>query len=505
MKHSLYHWALVALFAGMLAACSFPKDGEYDSLHMKMDGEMLLGYPGSPEQTGDRFSEFKDNPFIKTADVPVSTFSVDADGASYAYMRRNIMQGHFPDKSSVRIEEFLNYFTFDYPDPSDGKNVAINSEVGPCPWNETHHLMRLGIKGQSLSVAKVPLANFVFLVDVSGSMDSDDKLPLLKKSLLTLVDYLNPKDRIAIVTYASGVRKVLESTPVSEAAKIKSAIRELSAYGSTAGGAGMRMAYEEALHNYIDGGNNRVIMGTDGDFNVGESSTDAILELAQNYAQKGIYITICGFGMGNLNDAMMETVSNKGNGTYQYIDSEGEMTKVFVNERARFLAVANDGKAQVTFDPTMVESYRLIGYENRVMENEDFENDRKDAGEIGAGQTITALYEIVPGADWGTRPRKALAKFDFRYKKQLGDESVLLESDVTTSDGSKMSPNLSFASGVAAYGMLLRHSEYAGTASYRLAYDLVENSMKVIGADDYQYRLREELLRLIDRAEKINE
>lgn len=454
---------------------------------------------------GDRFDKFTDNPFIKTADEKVSTFSVDADGASYAYMRRNLMEGRHPVKESVRIEEFLNYFTFDYEEPQDGKAVAINSEVGPCPWNETHHLLRLGIKGKSLPESEVPVANFVFLIDVSGSMDSNDKLPLLQKSLTTMVDYLNPKDRIAIVTYAGGVQKLLASTPASEASKIKAAINSLSAYGSTAGGAGMKMAYEEALENFIKDGNNRVIMGTDGDFNVGVTSTDELLEMVQNYAGKGIYLTVCGFGLGNLNDAMMEKISNKGNGTYHYIDSEGEMTKVFVNERARFVAVANDGKAQVTFDPAMVESYRLIGYENRVLREEDFENDKKDAGEIGAGQTVTALYEIVPGKDWGTR--KPLAKFGFRYKEQLGGESVPLESAVTTDDGSRLTPNLAFAAGIASYGMLLRHSEHAGNSTWDLACECVRKSLSPVDAahelPPYQVKLREELIALIEKAKSI--
>lgn len=503
MKHCICRAAFAALTLLLLTACTkrdwnFPVGEAFQS----GDGGFLVEQPGD-HQAGDQFDEFQDNPFLKTADAAVSTFSVDADGASYAYMRRSIVEGRHPQKSSVRIEEYLNYFTFDYPDPADGKSIAVNSEVGPCPWNDGHHLMRLGIKGQPLSGGKVPVANFVFLIDVSGSMDSDDKLLLLQKGLTTLVDYLDPKDRIAIVTYASGVRKILESTPASESHKIKNAINKLTAYGFTAGGAGMRMAYEEALKNFIEGGNNRVIMGTDGDFNVGETSTDAILELVQSYAQKGIYITVCGFGLGNLNDAMMEKVSNKGNGTYQYIDSEGEMTKVFVNERARFLAVANDGKAQVTFDPSMVESYRLIGYENRVMKKEDFDNDMKDAGEIGAGQTVTALYEIVPGKDWGIRPHKPVAKFDFRYKDELGDESILIEQSVTTSDGSKMTPNLSLAAGIASYGMLLRHSAYAGSSSYRMAYDLVKKSIGTLDHSDHQYRLREELLALIDKAEKI--
>ena len=308
-----------------------------------------------PEQGGDRFDEIIENGFIETAEQNVSTFSIDADGAAYGYMRKMLSNRRLPDPSAVRIEEYLNYFTFDYADPEGDHTVAINSETGPCPWNEGHRLLRLGLKGKSMPLNQTPAANFVFMVDVSGSMDYEDKLELLKASLNTLVDNLRPTDRISIVTYASKVEKILESTPASEAGKIKSAISKLNARGSTNGGEAMKIAYEEALENYIEGGNNRVIMGTDGDFNVGVTSTDALLEMVQNYADKGIYLTVCGFGTGNLNDSMMETISNKGNGTYQYIDSELEMVKVFVHENSKFYSVANDTKVQVTFDPEKVE------------------------------------------------------------------------------------------------------------------------------------------------------
>lgn len=451
-----------------------------------------------PGSGGDKYDQIVENPFVKTADENVSTFSVDADGASYANMRRYLMEGMLPDKNSVRTEEFLNYFTFDYPDPADGKTVAINSETGVCPWNSEHYLLRLGIKGKSVPESEVPQANFVFLIDISGSMDSDDKLPLLKNSLMTLVDYLRPTDRISIVTYAGGVEKILESTPVSEASTIKKAIKKLSAYGSTSGGAGMKMAYEEAKANFKKGGNNRVIMGTDGDFNVGVTDTDELKEMVQDYAKGGIYLTCCGFGRGNLNDSMMETVSNWGNGTYEYIDSEGEMTKVFVNERSKFYSVANDSKCQVTFDKDMVEAYRLIGYENRKLENDDFENDDKDAGEIGAGQTITALYEIIPGKSF--EAGKSVAKFDFRYKESIGSQSIALSDDVMAQSSDQLSENLSFAAGVAAYAMLLRNSEYKGRASFDMATELVKAGQ---GKDPHGYR--KQLLELIAKAKSLND
>ena len=489
MRH-LFNFFAVALVGICVASCSkgdFYMDG---LVYPEADYEASMPEPGD-EEAGDRFDEIKDNDFIKTSGQNVSTFSIDADGAAYGYMRKLLSKGMLPVASSVRIEEYLNYFTFNYADPTGDHTVAINSEVGPCPWNEGYFLVRLGLKGKSMDLSQTPPANFVFMVDVSGSMDSADKLGLLKTCLATLVDNLRPDDRVSIITYASKVEKLIESTPASEANKIKEAIAKLNARGSTAGGAAMKMAYEEALANFIEGGNNRVIMGTDGDFNVGVTSTDALLEMVQDYADKGIYLTVCGFGSGNLNDSMMETISNKGNGTYQYIDSELEMVKVFVHENSKFYSVANDTKVQITFDPEKVDSYRLIGYENRVMANEDFENDDKDAGEIGAGQTITALYEIIPAE--GFESGQQVAVFDVRYKKALGQESILLTDEVmsVSSDGTE----ISFAAGVAAYGMILRNSKYRGSADYDMAASLVEQGLAF---DPHGYRA--ELLELISTA-----
>ena len=492
MRH-LFNILAVALVGICVASCS--KGGFYmDGLvYPEEDYEASMPEPGD-EEAGDRFDEIVENDFIKTSDQNVSTFSIDADGAAYGYMRKMLSKGMLPSAYSVRIEEFLNYFTFNYADPTGDHTVAVNSEVGPCPWNEEHRLVRLGLKGKSMDLSQTPPANFVFMVDVSGSMDSADKLGLLKTCLATLVDNLRPDDRVSIITYASSVEKLIGSTPASEANKIKKAIAKLNARGSTAGGAAMKMAYEEALENFIEGGNNRVIMGTDGDFNVGVTSTDALLEMVQDYADKGIYLTVCGFGSGNLNDSMMETISNKGNGTYQYIDSELEMVKVFVHENSKFYSVANDTKVQITFDPEKVDSYRLIGYENRVMSNEDFENDKKDAGEIGAGQTITALYEIIPAE--GFESGQQVAAFDVRYKKALGQESILLTDEVkgVSSDGSE----LSFAAGVAAYGMVLRDSKHKGTADYDMAASLVEQGLAF---DPHGYRA--ELLELISTAKSL--
>lgn len=442
-----------------------------------------VSYEGMPDENegmeGDRYDEIIENEFINTGDEPTSTFSVDCDGASYANMRRFIREGSLPYRNSVRIEEFLNYFTFDYAEPEAEEVLSMNSELASCPWNSEHKLLRLGIKGQSLKTK--PLSNYVFLIDVSGSMNSKDKLELLKNGMTTLVDQLNPNDRVSIITYSGSVKKLLESTLASDGRTIKKAISKLTASGSTNGGEAMKMAYEEALENFITGGNNRIVMGTDGDFNVGVTRTDELKEMVENYAKKGIYITICGFGRGNLNDGMIETVTNAGNGTYEYIDSEDEITKVFVNDFGKFFAVANDVKAQVTFDPAVVKSYRLIGYENRVLSNSDFENDEKDASEIGSGQTITALYELIMNEN---APISA-GKFSIRYKKTLGTESLLLESKLPSEEAASLSPNMALASGCAAYGLVLRDSKFKGIASIPLAYDLVSSSLSF---DPHGYR-----------------
>ena len=453
-----------------------------------MDGEM-------PPQEGDRFDEIVENDFIKVAEQPVSTFSIDADGASYAYMRRCIGSGYLPSPNSVRTEEFLNYFTFDYANPAAGENVGINAEVGICPWNPEHYLLRLGLKGKPVAEADMPVANFILMIDTSGSMLGADRLDLLKSGLLNMIDYMRPTDRIAIITYSGEVKMLLESTLVKDANKIKKAIKSLDASGYTPGGAAMKMAYDEAVEHYIKGGNNRIIMCTDGDFNVGVTSTDALVEMVESYLDKGSYLSIMGFGTGNFNDSMMESLSNHGNGTYTYIDSEEEMMKVFVHERSHFLSVANDTKCQIRFTDN-IDSYRLIGYENRVMNNEDFENDQKDAGEIGAGQTVTALYELIPAA--GAKAGAATASFDVRYKMALGEESRLLHLDVGDCQ-SNVSKEFHFAAGIAAYAMILRNSKYKGTADFKMAEDLVRiGEQPAEGVDPL--KLRSKLTKLVHLA-----
>lgn len=495
MKKAFAKMSIAAL-ALLAAGCSTGKDGGYmDGMYGYYAANEPMGGLIGPigEGKGDRFSEYADNPFVSTALQNTSTFSVDADGASYAIVRRYVSEGRTVQPASVRIEELLNYFTFDYAQPTDEHSVAVNAELGTCPWNREHLLLRLGLKGKELTPDEEPLANYVFLVDVSGSMNSSDKLELLKSGLTELLHHLRPQDRISLITYSGEVKKLLESTPVSETATIEAAISKLRASGSTYGEKALQMAYEEALTNYDPAKNNRVILGTDGDFNVGVTTTDALEEMVENYARQGIYMTCLGFGHGNLNDAMMERVSNVGNGTYYYIDSEDEMMKVFVHERQRFVSVANDVKCQLTFDSTRVSQYRLIGYENRILDKEDFEDDTKDAAEIGAGQTITALYELVPATDEALAGAgNTFATFDVRYKKTLGDKSLALSLPLETGIQQETSANFSLAAGVAAYGMLLRKSPYKGEATIGMAKALVEASLSF----DPQGR-RAQLLKLL--------
>ena len=495
MKTTRY--LILAIAAAASFSCSKLSDALPGFYYSDAAYEEVSGENAQPKESGDNFDKIVENKFIKVSDQPTSTFSIDADGAAYSYMRRCIKSGRLPDANSVRIEEYLNYFTFNYDDPAGEETVAINAELGTCPWNEEHKLLRLGLKGKSLTDDQIPDANYILLIDTSGSMNGDDRIELLKTGLCTMIDYMKPTDRIAVITYSGEVKKLLESTLVKDADKIKKAIKKLVASGSTAGGSAMKMAYDEAVEHYIKGGNNRIIMCTDGDFNVGVSSTEALVEMVESYLDKGIYLSIMGFGTGNYQDSRMESLSNHGNGTYTYIDCEEEMMKVFVNERSRFYSVANDTKCQITFKPETVDSYRLIGYENRVMNNEDFENDQKDAGEIGAGQTITALYEIIPAE--GFPAEAAVASFDVRYKLQLGQESRPLSLEVCApADGATVSENLNFAAGIAAFGLTLRNSEYKGNAKLSMALDLVQGSL---GED--KYGLRAQFAELIKKAASI--
>lgn len=432
----------------------------------------------------EKYIDYDENPFVTVNDQPVSTFSVDADGASYANMRRFLHLGETPPKAAIRIEEFINYFTFDYAEPADGETVTINSELSTCPWETNHHLIRVGIKGKSIPKNELPSSNFVFLIDVSGSMNTPNKLGILKSGFKHLVDELGENDKVAIVTYAGEAAVLLESTCGNEKTKLKNAIDKLGAGGSTAGAAGLTTAYEIATSNFILNGNNRIIIGTDGDFNVGPSNNIELVKLIKEKRETGVYITVLGVGQGNLNDSMMEQIANKGNGNYEYIDNADQLLKVFVNEKAKFHTVAKDAKIQVTFNPNKVVSYRLIGYENRTLKNEDFENDSTDAGEIGSTQTITALYEVVLS---DTQNDEKYAQFDVRYKKPGESQSRLLQHEIATTPLSinSTSENMRFVASVAAFGLIMKKSVYKGTANKQLVLSLGHSAVTY---DPNEYR-----------------
>lgn len=463
-----YNIILIALFILGLSACHpIEFSGRYD--------DSIAGfYENNMDMpSNENYKDYDENPYIKVADQPVSTFSVDADGGSYSNMRRFMYYGDKPPKGSVRIEEYINYFTFDYAEPAAGENVAVNSELSTCPWDESHYLLRIGMKGKTLTAEEMGNSNYVFLIDISGSMISANKLAILKTGFKTMVDELEEDDRVAIVTYAGEAGVLLNSTSADEKQKIKDAIGSLGAGGSTAGAGGIKKAYEIAEENYIEGGNNRIILGSDGDFNVGISSTEDLVELIEEKRESGIYLTVLGVGEGNLNDHMMEQIANNGNGNYEYIDNAKQVEKVFIHEKAKFYTIAKDSKIQLTFNENMVDSYRLIGYENRSLNEEDFENDTTDAGEIGSSQTITAMYELILS---DALIAEKYAQFDFRYKKPDEQESRLIEHEIliVPADISQASGNMKFAAAIIGFGLLMKESEYAGTLDKDLVLELGE-------------------------------
>jgi len=438
--------------------------------------------PGNREQ----YDEIVENAFIAVAADPLSTFSIDVDRASYSNVRRFItQQGQLPPRDAVRIEELINYFPYDYADPDSDEPIAIHTEVGAAPWKTQHQLVRIGLQARRVNVANLPTSNFVFLLDVSGSMRPANKLPLVKAAMRLLVNELRPKDRVAIVVYAGSAGLVLSSTPGDQKDKILDAIERLEAGGSTAGGAGIRLAYDQAVANFIRGGNNRLILATDGDFNVGASSDAEMVQLIEEKRRTGVFLTVLGVGEGNLQAAKMEKLADRGNGNYAYLDTITEAQKVLVHELGGTLyTVAKDVKIQVEWNPARVRAYRLIGYENRMLRNEDFADDKKDAGEVGSGHSVTALYEVVPvdvNTDVSIRmpdslryqhrnaqpSRAAGAELLFvkvRYKQPDGDESRLLTQPVLA--GTRQAPSLDFQfqAAVAEFGLLLRNSDFRGKA-----------------------------------------
>jgi Ca-activated chloride channel family protein len=459
------------------------------------------------------YSPINENGYKSVKNNPLSTFSIDVDNASYSNIRRFINAGSLPPADAVRIEEMINYFNYDYPEPRGEHPFSVYTETAVCPWNNRHQLLQVGLRGKSIDKSSLPPSNLVFLIDVSGSMSSLNKLPLLKSAFGLLVNELRPQDHVAIVVYAGAAGLVLASTPGNRKEAIMSAIDNLEAGGSTAGGAGLKLAYREAEKNFVKSGNNRIILATDGDFNVGESSNGGIERLVEEKRELGVFITVLGFGMGNVKDDKMEIIADKGNGNYSYIDNLQEARKVLVREFGGTLfTIAKDVKFQLEFNPARVESYRLIGYENRLLNDEDFNDDTKDAGEMGAGHMVTALYEIVPAGSDEKIPSVDPLKYQdshkirekdysnelltikVRYKKPGGNTSMLLEKPVRESDNEidGASENLRFASAVAEFGMILRESEFKGNSTLEGAARLAKSAR---GEDEDGYR--SELIRLI--------
>lgn len=469
----------------------------------------------------EEYKSLNENIFHDAKKSPLTTFSIDVDRAAYSNVRRMLNLGQFPSRDMVRIEEMINYFEYDYPRPKGEHPVAIHTEISDSPWNKGLKLVRIGLQAKTIPADHLPASNLVFLVDVSGSMNWANKLPLVKEAFKLLVDQLRPNDRVAIVVYAGAAGTVLPSTPGNQKATIKDALDKLSAGGSTAGGEGIKLAYKIAQEHFIKGGNNRVILASDGDFNVGVSSEGELQQIVEEKRKSGVYLSVLGFGLGNYKDNKMETLADKGNGNYAYIDNLQEAQKVFVHEFGGTLfTVAKDVKLQLEFNPKFVKGYRLIGYENRMLKNEEFHDDKKDAGEMGSGHTVTALYEIIPAgveSAYLSKPddlkyQKAtesaagsstdeLLTVKLRYKQPDSETSRLLEvpvRDVHTSFD-RTSDNFRFAAAVAEWGLLLRNSEFKGGAAYEQVIQLAQEAMD---KDPEGYRA--EFVRLVKLAQSLD-
>jgi len=459
-------------------------------------------YPNSEEYKG-----MEENSFKIALNEPLSTFSIDVDAASYSTLRRFINNGQHPPAEAVRIEEMVNYFNYDYEQPKGDDPFAIHTEISTAPWNPKHQLVHIGLQGKKIPTGDLPSSNLVFLIDVSGSMSDPNKLPLLKSSFKMLVEELRPEDYVSIVVYAGAAGLVLEPTPGDEKGKILKALNKLESGGSTAGGAGIELAYATAKDHFIAGGNNRVILATDGDFNVGASSDESMEKLIEQKRKDGIFLTVLGYGMGNYKDSKMEILADKGNGNYAYIDNITEARKVLVSEFGGTLfTIAKDVKLQVEFNPAKVQAYRLIGYENRMLASEDFNNDKKDAGELGSGHTVTALYEIIPVGvsskysvdklKYQTNPKQEvtgnfsdeLMTVKFRYKNPDEEESKLIVHPLLDShtDLDATSDNFRWSASVAGFGMLLRDSDYINEFGYSDVINYAENAR---GEDEEGYRI----------------
>jgi len=495
-------------------------------LAMKPSAMSDMSYaPAAPSYSYDSehsetYSSFAENRFKEAQSDPLSTFSLDVDVASYSNVRRMINQGKKPEKDAVRVEQLINYFTYDYPKPTGVHPVHVLTETQPCPWNKAHTLVRIGVKAKEIPSADIPASNFVFLIDVSGSMFSPNRLPLVKSSLKLLTNNLRDNDRVSIVVYAGAAGEVLPSTTGADKQKIFEALDALEAGGSTAGGAGIELAYKVAQKNFIKGGNNRIILCTDGDFNVGVSSEKGLESMIEEKRKTGVYLTVLGYGMGNYKDSKLQVLSQKGNGNHAYIDNLQEANRVLVQEfGSTMYAVAKDVKMQVEFNPAYVSAYRLVGYESRLLNREDFNDDTKDAGELGAGHTVTAFYEIIPvgvknpygsvdGLKYQSTPAPASAPgvknnemmtVKLRYKPLDSDNSLKMEIPVMVNDKNKApSADFQFASAVAMFGQLLRNSDFKGESTYD---EVVALARKGFGEDKQGYR--HEFVRLAEVAKQL--
>ncbi|HWA73522.1 MAG TPA: VWA domain-containing protein [Polyangiaceae bacterium] len=473
--------------------------------------------PTTADANTEAYSHVVDNPFVSPKSAPLSTFSIDVDTAAYANVRRFLREGAMPPADAVRIEELVNYFSYAYPEPSGDAPFSVTRELSQAPWNPKHRLLLVGLQGKRLAPEALPPRNLVFLVDVSGSMNEPNKLPLLKYSLAELVKTLSPKDRVSLVVYAGASGVVLQPTSGRERSAISQAIERLEAGGSTNGAAGIEAAYALAERNFDPQGVNRVILATDGDFNVGVSSEGELVRLIEKKREKGVYLTVLGFGMGNYKDSNLEQLADHGNGNYAYIDSRAEARKVLVDQGGSTLVtIAKDVKIQVEFNPSEVAAYRLIGYENRALRAQDFNDDRKDAGEIGPGHSVTALYELIAPGDpipggkvdplkyQRTAPANGgsdeVATVKLRFKRPRSESSELLSVTVPNRVNpiAQVSPDFRFASAVASFGMLLRGSEYKGSSSYPMVRSLAESSGPSPNAT------RAEFIGLIARAEELS-
>ena len=507
--------ALAGKVSGVQVRSQMPNQVAADK-KIRLRGENSLGNTNADfEREG--YDYILENAFLKVKDNPLSTFSIDVDAASYSNIRRFLTSGQLPPAGAVRIEEMINYFKYDYPQPKNNDPFSVNTEISSCPWNPAHRLALVGLQGKIIPTDNLPSSNIVFLIDVSGSMSDINKLPLLKQSLKLLVDQLREKDKVSLVVYAGNAGLVLPATNGLQKNKIKEAIDLLESGGSTAGGAGIELAYKTATDNFIKGGNNRVILCTDGDFNVGLSSDDALENIIEKKRASGVFLTVLGFGMGNYQDAKMQKLADKGNGNHAYIDQLSEAKKVLVSEFGGTLfTIAKDVKLQIEFNPAIVQGYRLIGYENRMLEKEDFNNDKKDAGDLGSGHTVTALYEIIPTGSPSTFLQqvdtlkyqtaekfsasafgKELMTLKMRYKQPDDTTSKLMT--VAVLDLQKQiqftSANFRFAAAVAEFGMLLRNSTFKQQASYT---DVISMATNAVGVDQEGYR--KEFLKLVQNA-----